>query len=155
MNGNSNLIKTLADSKICQDYERAYTEATGLPLTLRPLESWQIPLHGKRKENPFCALVASKSRACAACLQMQDKLSQSAKEEPATVTCSYGLCETAVPVRLGNETIGFLQTGQVLRQKPTNAQLNRVTKQLGEQGLGLDQKAVKEAYSKTPVVSEK
>ncbi len=155
MNANANLIKTLASSPIYQDYEAAYTEATGLPVTLRPVECWQIPLHGQRKENPFCALIASKSRACAACLQMQEKLSQEASQKPATVVCSYGLCETAVPVRLGHETIGFLQTGQVMRQKPTNAQFSRVSKQIEEQSLGLDQEKAREAYFQTPVVSEK
>ena len=155
MNGKTNLLKTLTNSPVYQDYETAYTEATGLPMTLRPVESWQIPLHGKRKENRFCALIASKSRACAACLRAQEKLSQSANDAPATMTCSYGLCETAVPVRLGNETIGFLQTGQVFAQRPTQAQFNRVARQLEEQRLGLDPNAVREAFFQTPVVSEK
>src|SRR5690606_4973221 len=54
-NGNANraLIEALAKSKIYQDYERAFSEATGLPVALRPVESWQLPLHGKRNENPF------------------------------------------------------------------------------------------------------
>src|SRR6185437_4132310 len=118
MNSNSSLIETLANSQMYQDYERAYCEATGMPLTLRPTVTWQLPLHGKRRENPFCALVAGKSRACAACLQMQEKLCEKAAHSPATMTCSYGLCEAAVPVRMGNETIGFLQTGQVMLHKP-------------------------------------
>ncbi len=155
MNANSTLIETLDKSPIYQNYERAYTEATGLPVALRPLDTWQLPLHGKRKENPFCALMAGKSRTCAACLQMQETLRQDAMQEPATVTCGYGLCETAVPVRLGNETIGFLQTGQVLRQKPTTTQVNRVAKLLEEAGLNGDGKAAKEAYLQTPVVSQK
>jgi ligand-binding sensor protein len=34
--------------------------------------------------------------------------------------------DTAVPVRLGDKLIGFLQTGQVFRKKPTEAQLRRL-----------------------------
>ena len=59
--------EALAGSKIYQDYERAFSESTGLPVALRSVESWQLPQHGKRFENPLCALVAQKSRSCAAC----------------------------------------------------------------------------------------
>jgi hypothetical protein len=38
---NKNLIHSLTASKIYQDYERAVTEATGLPVSFRPVESWQ------------------------------------------------------------------------------------------------------------------
>jgi AraC-like DNA-binding protein len=155
MNANGTLIETLKNCSLYTDYERAYSEATGLPVALSPVETWQLPLHGKRKENPFCSLMAGKSRTCAACLQMQEKLCQSAMQGPKTMTCAYGLCETAVPVRLGNQTVGFLQTGQVMRQKPTAAQFNRVAEQLEEQGLEVCRDAVKEAFFQTPVVSQK
>src|SRR5438128_2411909 len=116
MNANNTMLETLTNSQMYRDYERAYTEATGLPVSLRPVETWQLPLHGKRKENKFCSLVAGTSRSCAGCLQTQEKLTRAAMESPATMTCCYGLCETAVPVRLGNSTIGFLQTGQVIHR---------------------------------------
>src|SRR5436190_8039821 len=155
MHANGELIETLAHSEMYQDYERAYSEATGMPVSLRPVETWQLPLHGKRKENGFCALMADKSRTCAACLQMQEKLARSASNEPATITCSYGLCETAVPVKLGPQTIGFLQTGQVMRQKPTEAAFKRAVEEAQELGVDIAGKETREAYFKTPVVSQK
>lgn len=155
MNTNEELVEMLTNSEMYHDYERAYSEATGLPLALRPVETWQLPLHGKRKENPFCAMMSTKSRTCAACLQMQDQLCQSASQEPATMNCEYGLCETAVPVRLGNETIAYLQTGQVMRQKPTAAQFNRVAESLEKQGLDVGREEMKAAYFQSPVVSQK
>ena len=155
MNDNAQLIETMTKSEIYKDYERAYTEATGLPVALRPLQTWQLPFHGKRKENPFCALVSSNSRSCAGCLQMQEKLCQSSTQQPSTMTCTYGLCETAVPIRLGNETLGFLQTGQVMRKKPTPAQFNRVAAQMEKQGLKVERQAARDAYFQTPVVSQK
>src|SRR5215467_4755653 len=121
-NGNRALLEALAGSKIYHDYERAFSEATGLPVALRPVESWQLPLHGKRNENPFCQLMAQKSRACAACLQVQENLAQIAVHEPQTVNCPVGLCDTAVPILLGDRLIGFLQTGQIFRRKPSEAQ---------------------------------
>jgi AraC-like DNA-binding protein len=155
MNANGQMLETLTHSEMFQNYERAYTEATGMPLTLRPVETWQLPLHNKRRENPFCAMMAEKSRTCAACLQMQEKLVQSAAEGPATMTCAYGLCETAVPVKLGAQTIGFLQTGQVMRQKATGASFNRAITKAKELGVDIDNGKAKEAYFATPVASQK
>ena len=155
MDANGQLIESLTHSAMFQSYERAYTEATGMPVTMRPLETWQLPLHGKRRENPFCAMMVEKSRTCAACLQMQEKLARSATDSPCTMTCSYGLCETAVPVKLGAQTIGFLQTGQVMRQKPTTAAFNRAVAKAGELGVDIDNAKAKEAFFATPVVSRK
>jgi hypothetical protein len=62
MNANGQLLEALNHSEMYQDYERAYTEATGMPVALRPVETWQLPLHCKRRESPFCAIMAERSR---------------------------------------------------------------------------------------------
>jgi AraC-like DNA-binding protein len=155
MNANGQLLESLIHSEVFQNYERAYTEAAGMPVTLRPVETWQLPLHGKRRENPFCALMAEKSRTCSACLQMQEKLAQAAASGPCTMTCDYGLCEIAVPVKLGAQTLGFLQTGQVMRQKPTPASFRRAVEKAGALGVDIENAKAKEAYFTTPVVSQK
>lgn len=154
MNSNGkNLIEALGSSKIYLDYARAFNDITGLPLTLRPVESWQLPYHGRRNENAFCALMAQKSSACAACLQTQQRLSESAAFEPQTVTCSSAMTETAVPVRLGEQLVGFLQTGQVFRRKPTPGQFERIARQVSNWGLEVEKEELKRAYFCTPVVS--
>lgn len=155
MNANKNLTEVLASSKVYLDYERAFSETTGLPVTLRPVESWQLPHHGKRNENAFCSMVAQKSRACAACLQVQQQLAEGATVEPQTVVCHFGLCDTAVPVRLGEQLIGFLQTGQVFRRKPTNAQFERTAKLAEEWGVPVDRTELKKAYFDTRVLTPK
>src|SRR5678815_4037104 len=116
------LVERLAESQLYSDYERAFCEATGLPLRLRSTESWQLPHHGQRQENPFCAMMAGKSRACAACLQVQQTLATTARDHSSSATCAAGLCDTAVPVKLGNRLLGFLHTGQIFRKKPTEGQ---------------------------------
>src|SRR5581483_9261966 len=126
------LVNMLTNSRIYQDYERAFSEATGLPVSLRPVDSWQLPHRGKRQENPFCAMMSEKSRACAACLRLQQQLCETAVNEPQTLTCELGLCDTAVPVRLGDRRIGFLQTGQIFRRKPSEAQYARIAKLVTE-----------------------
>jgi AraC-like DNA-binding protein len=155
MNNEKNLAQVLAHSKIYEDYERAFSETTGLPVALRPVECWQLPHHGRRKENPFCRFMAAKSRACAACLQVQQTLSETATHEPNTVTCQLGLTDTAVPVRLGERVIGFLQTGQVFRRKPTETQFQHTLKLCRDWGIEADEAALRQAYFSTRVLSAK
>jgi AraC-like DNA-binding protein len=147
------LIEALVNSKIYQDYERAFSEATGLPVSLRPVESWQLPHHGKKFENPLCAALTQKSRACAACLQTQQRLSDTATYEAQSVTCPVGLCDIAVPVRMGEQLIGFLSTGQVFAKKPTESQFNRTTKLLVEWGVHMNADRLREMYFDTRVLS--
>jgi AraC-like DNA-binding protein len=155
MQNENNLVETLAGSDVYQSYERAFSEAIGLPLALRPVESWQLPHHGQRRENPFCAMMAAKSRACAACLQVQQKLSESARHEAASETCQAGLSDTAVPVRLGDKLVAFLHTGQVFRRKPTAVQFDRVTKLAADWGVDVDREKLSTAYFNTRVLSTK
>jgi AraC-like DNA-binding protein len=153
--GSRALIEAMVNSRVYQDYERAFGETTGLPLSLRPVESWQLPHHGRRNENPFCELMSRKSRACSACLQTQEALSQRAAGEPQTVTCPAGLCDTAVPVHLGDRLIGFLQTGQLFRKKPTQSQFDRTAKLVSEWGIEMERSKLQEAYFSTKVVSNR
>jgi AraC-like DNA-binding protein/ligand-binding sensor protein len=146
MNANKNLVDALANSKLFHDYERAFSETTGMPVSLRPVDSWQLPHHGRKNENPFCDLMAQKSRSCAACLQVQQKLAETATHEPQTVACHAGLSDTAVPVRLGDQLIGFLQTGQVFRKKPTADQFDRAARLAEEWGVPADKAALRKAY---------
>jgi len=152
MNNNGQLVEALAGSNVYQEYERAFNEATGLPLALRPVESWQLPHHGRRKENPFCAMMAQKSRACAACLQIQQRLAETAIHEPRTLTCQLGLCDTAVPVRLGERLVGYLQTGQVFSKKPTAAQCDRTVRLARQWGVDTNEAELQKAYLNTRVL---
>src|SRR5215471_19276613 len=153
MKDKSNTIEKLASSRIYQDYARAFNEMTHMPVTLRPLESWQLPHHGTRGENRFCSLMAQKSRSCAACLQTQQRLTDLAQNQPQTVTCAHGMSDTAVPVRMGDRAIGFLQTGQVFRKKPSLAQFERTASLAAQWAVPAPRRTLKEAYFKTPVLS--
>lgn len=155
MKTSEELIATLACSDMFHDYEHAFVAATGMPLALRPVATWQLPFRNRVGKNPFCALMAEQSGTCAACLQLQEPLTQEARHAPATRTCAYGLCEAAVPVKLGSQTIGYLQTGQVLRQPPTEAAFQSAVAQAARRGVVLDQAPARQSYFQTPVVSPK
>jgi AraC-like DNA-binding protein len=141
-----NLIEALTSSKVFQEYERAFTEATGLPVALRPVETWQLPLHGKRHEGSWCALMATRSRSCANCLQVQEQLAEQSVNEPHSITCGAGLCETMVPVRLGDRLLGYLQTGQIFHKPPTEPQFERTVKLMKERGVDATTTEMRSAY---------
>ena len=124
-------------------------------MALRGVETWQLAQQGDKHQNPFCALMAEQNRACAACLDVQQKLSETAKSDARTMTCFAGLSDTAVPVKLGENLIGFLQTGQVLLKKPTQQQFARTARQLLDWGLRVDLRRLEEAYFQTRVLTPK
>jgi AraC-like DNA-binding protein/ligand-binding sensor protein len=146
MNRSADLIQRISKSDIYKDYERAFSDATQLPMALRPTEIWRLALEGKRYQNPFCAMLAKTNRTCAACLQVQKEIQDTPGSGPKTVTCFAGLCDTAVPVKAGEKVIGYLQTGQVALRKPNEIQFNRITQQLVDWGLNVDLTQLKDAY---------
>jgi AraC-like DNA-binding protein/ligand-binding sensor protein len=146
MNKNAQIVDRIASSEIYKDYERAFSDATQLPLAFRPVEVWRFGLENKKYENPFCAMLAKCNRTCAACLEMQKKMDDIPGIGPRTVTCFAGLCDSAVPVKVGEKIIGFLQTGQVALRKPTAAQFGKITKQLVDWGVTVDLHKLEDAY---------
>ena len=153
--GNRALVEALTTSRIYRDYEKAFGDLTGLPVALQPVETWQLPHHGKRNENNFCALLSKKSRSCANCLQMQERLCQQASSEPETVTCPAGLSDSAVPVRMSDRLVGFLQFGQVFRKKPTESQFKKTLDLCKKWGVETTPEALRKAYFSGKVVSPK
>jgi len=149
------VVAQLKRSQIYRDYEQAFRETTGLPINLRPIEAFDLPHHGDPKEAPFCAMMARTNHSCAACLQLQKRVEEEAKLEPKTLKCFAGLCDSAVPVRVGDNLVAFLQTGQILLHTPKKAEFARTTRELVKWGTDVDMKQLEEAYFQTRVVTKK
>lgn len=149
------LVAQLKRSQVYRDYEQAFRETTGLPITLRPIEAFDLPHHGDPKEAPFCALMSQSNHSCAACLQLQRKVEVEAQLEPKTLRCFAGLCDSAVPVRVGENLIAFLQTGQILLHAPRQSDFTRATREILALGTSVDLKRLEEAYFQTRVVTRK
>ena len=149
------VVEQLKRSEIFRDYEKAFRDTTGLPFNLRAVEAFDLPHHGDPKENPFCALMAGTNQSCAACLQLQRKVEQEAQLEPKTLKCFAGLCDSAVPVRVGDNLVAFLQTGQILLHQPNKREFSKVTRELLKYGVATDLKRLEEAYFQTRVLKKK
>src|SRR4051795_4516214 len=148
---NKPLVEMLIRSRLFRDYEGVFTKATGLPLALRPLEYWQLEHHQKTNENRFCAMLAERPATLAVCLQSHAEIIRHTGTSPRTETCPFGLTETAVPVRLGGKTIGFLRIGQVLRRSPSRADTDKVNRTLTEYGVRFTS-GMKEAWDHNPLI---
>jgi len=146
-------VEQLTRSRIFQDYQRAFSVATELPLTLRPPENLNLVHRGHEAENPFCALLADSPKGCACCLEMQRKIGGPDAMSGASATCFAGLCDTAVPVHIGQTLVGFLQTGQVALQKPTRARFRQISRQLVRWGATVDLRRLEDAYLHSRVIS--
>ena len=149
------LVDQLKRSDIYRDYAQAFRDTTGLPFNLRAIEAFDLPHHGDPKEAPFCALLARTNHSCAACLQLQKKVEEQAQLEPKTLKCFAGLCESAVPVRVGENLVAFLQTGQILLHRPSKREFTRLTRELLKWGVETDLKKLEEAYFQTRVLEKK
>jgi AraC-like DNA-binding protein/ligand-binding sensor protein len=148
---NKQLIDTLLRSRLFRDYENVFSKATGLALALRPLEYWQLEHHQKTNENQFCALLAQRPATLAVCLQSHEAIVRHTGITPCTETCPFGLTETAVPVRLGEETIGFLRIGQVLRRSAIQSDKTRAAAKLAECGVPFTG-GIRKAWETTPII---
>jgi AraC-like DNA-binding protein/ligand-binding sensor protein len=150
-NVNKQLIDTLIRSRLFRDYESVFTKATGLPLTLQPLDYWQLAHHGKKNENAFCAMLAENPATLAVCLQAHEQMIQHTNELPHTVTCPFGLTETAVPVKLGEKVIGYLRIGQVMRHMSSKSDTSKVGRELARHGVRFTGE-IRKAWEKNPLI---
>ena len=148
----ASLIPALTKSQIFRDYEAAFSKASGLPLVLRePRARRDSPVWANHNE--FCALMARDHKACAACYELQCRLEKQAQNRPSTLKCFAGMCETAVPVRIGDRLVAFLETGHVLLQKPNHRLFTKVSHELLRWGTVMDLKRAEEAWLCTSVMT--
>ena len=152
-------LEVLSASPMYRDYERAFTEGTGLPLRLQGPGLLHVVRYAKKQENPFSALMAAIDRNCtpssAQCYALQCRLEDEAQFAPRTLKGFAGLCETVVPVRVGEVVIAFLHTGQVLLQRPDKVKFKLIAATLLKWGAEVDLAKLEECYFSTRVLTLK
>ncbi len=147
------MVARLRQSELFREFQEAFEGTTGLPLVLREAGSFRTPLQGSRRANSFCTLMILGNQTCAACLRLQQRLEQAAMLGPKTMECYAGLSESAVPVRLGDTVLGYLQTGQVFLRAPSRKLLKEATRAVPAAQAGPSELAA--AYFRTPVLARK
>jgi AraC-like DNA-binding protein/ligand-binding sensor protein len=149
------VVALLKRSEVYRDYQQAFRATTGLPLSLRSVDSLDLPHAHDPNQNPFCGLMAGNNHSCAACLQLQRRVEEKAREAPCTLRCFAGLSDSAVPVRVGEKLIGFLQTGQIQLRESRPLSFAQVVRRLGQSGVAATPQKLEAAYRRTRVLERK
>ena len=149
------IYAALSESSMFQDYQDAFEKSTGLRLSLHQPSDDHACLSSANFSGggSFSALMASTSHPCEAGFALQEELEAGAQLEPKTLKGFAGLCETAVPVRVGEKLIAFLQTGGILLEVPSKRQFSKISQELLRLGSRIDLKQVEEAYFASRVIS--
>jgi AraC-like DNA-binding protein/ligand-binding sensor protein len=131
------LFERLLHSERFRVYQDAFRNATGLPLRLVSADPDHWCLDDQHiNRSPFCETLNLCKSACLACIDTNRRLMNEAQVNgPSTCRCFAGLCATAVPVRLGATLIGFLKTGQVFNQAPTEDDFEKLLGAIGRKTL--------------------
>src|SRR5439155_2279064 len=96
-------------------------------------------------------MLAERHATLAVCLRAHQDIIDHTGLIPHTVTCPFGLTETAVPVRLGTQIIGYLRIGQVLRHTPAKSESTKVSRELERRGVRFTCE-IRKAWEKTPLI---
>ncbi len=142
------LYSALSCSAMFGDFKQAFEKTTGLPLTIHPPAGEpECGSAGKPAgTTPFCARMAGAHHARTTCVEFQKRLEDEAALQPKTLKCLAGMCETAVPVRVGEKLVAFLQTGGVLVSTPNRRYFSGVAREFLRLGTLLQLKRFEKGY---------
>lgn len=151
------IYAALSESAMFRDYQDAFEKSTGLSLNLHEPGANQgcgaQAQPSSASVSPFCALLTRSNRSCEACFALQKELEAKAQLKPKTLKCFAGFCETAVPVRVGEKLVAFLQTGRILVETPNQKHFGKITRELLRLGTHIDLKQAEEAYFASRVLT--
>jgi len=90
------------------------------------------------------------------CVDMQEKLAESSTDgSTQSSMCLAGLTDSAVPVRVGEKVLGFLQTGQVALKQLARSDFKRVAVFLKKGGADVDWETLERAFFGSRVIERK
>ncbi len=151
----TSLLQRIANSDRYRMYQEAYRTATGLPLRLVSADpdGWCLD-DEKVNRSPFCEALNLSDQTCDACVDTNRRLMREAEANgPTTCHCFAGLCATAIPVKMGAAVIGYLKTGQVFSQTPSEEQFQKLLGAIGRKTLNKTSRdQLKKAYMQTSFV---
>jgi AraC-like DNA-binding protein len=149
------LHERLKKSDTFRIYQDAFRTATGLPLRLVGADPDDWCLDGEAvNRSPFCEHINLCKKACAACVDTNRTLMVKAEASgPSSCHCFAGLTSTAVPIRMGATTIGFLRTGQIFSRVPEESDFENLLGKIGRKQLDAkSEKTLRTAYFQTRTI---
>lgn len=147
------LLEELRSSDVYRDYEQAYHEVTSLPLIIRSTDREEVLDFNPDHEHDFCHFMRQHNDSCKTCIHVEKKHVDSG--ESLNNMCFAGIHVTAVPIKVHQDVVGYLQTGEVLLAKPTAEKLEESAKTLLEWGIKLSPDDLKQLLENGPILSPK
>ncbi len=147
------MISRLGQSRLFLDYERAFGDATGLPLRLAATQQGGGAADGGRWGNLFFDWFARHHSTCASCVDACQVVAEGAAAGAPTLKHFAGFCESSVPIRTGEKVIGFLRPGGVAMSDASAAKFQKIARHAREQGGDFDEAGLRRAYFSIPVMS--
>lgn len=148
------LLEKLADLPEWKVFRDDFHAATGMTLELvdplgRPKECGGNPSQG------LCARVQECGPGAVLCARFRQGLFHNATQAAATGTCDAGLCEVAVPLKVGGTTAGYLVFGG-FRPGPAEAkQWRRARHLLAKAGVAVEEAEVRRHMEQAHEVPER
>jgi len=136
--GASGVVGILSASKSYRDFAAAFFGGSGLPLSLRAPGLRSLARHPLEKEHPFCTLMAGDPHWCRITYRLQRRLENQASKASRTLRGFADICETFVPLRVGDQVICYLHTGQTMLHQPGENDFTTVERSLQRWGSTID-----------------
>jgi len=111
MSMNGNVTAVLSRSRIYRGYAKAFTEVTGLPLFLCPLDAALLSRIKLGQSSWNCASLGQPHCTCKCCAKAFARMSKAPPSEPGVIHFAQCPCGTLVPVRSGTDLIALLKLG--------------------------------------------
>lgn len=147
------LLEELKDSEVYKEYEDAYAEVTRMPLILRSaVPDRELDISGD-KHHEFCNFMRKHNDSCKTCLHLGEQNPEI--KETLNHNCFAGINISAVPIKVHQQVIGYLQTGEVLLEGQTSEKLKNTTKELLKWGIEIDPDSMKKWFDDGLVLSPK
>jgi AraC-like DNA-binding protein/ligand-binding sensor protein len=147
------LLEEIRETDIFKEYEQAYAEVTKLPLVLRSADPEKQLPPVNQNEHEFCTYMRKHNDSCKTCMHVG--LHHEGQNGVKRHVCFAGLNLAAIPIKVNQEIIGYLQTGEVLLEEQTNSGLDEVARQLIDWGINLNKEEVELMLEGGPVMSPK
>ncbi|MFT5465804.1 MAG: AraC-like DNA-binding protein/ligand-binding sensor protein [Verrucomicrobiales bacterium] len=143
-------LARLVESSLFQTYRSAFKLATGFTIEL--INASDEKACGQPAgDNSFCEQI-NKGGGCESCRRTHESLLESSGSRARAVECFAGFKEAAVPVRCGDEAVGFLRLGQIIEGSPNEDAFESVAEELKGSHSAAELKKLRTAHGQTPVM---
>ncbi len=148
------LVEALQATPLYRQYQQAFRQATGLSMMLRLAADDEMPsLRERAEQNAFCQALTSRGLDCDACAASRAAVKQRSGVEGSSGECFAHLSLSALPVRVGENLVAYLWTGQVFAPGVRARGFGSIEKMLRRAGAGEEERErLRELWEATPEV---